>query len=184
MNFGRNYTGAPDRHKNYVYMVSHDNPSAYEAADSFILARVSKSEMANRNEYEFFKKLDSNSDPIWTRDVHQRGAVFTRPGLCRRSGISHNAGLKRYLWLQQIRRDDADTRFSGGFAVYDAPEPWGPWTTVYIAQEWDVGPGESACFPAKWMSADGKTCYLVFSGNDNFSVRKVSLVTGHEGNAQ
>ena len=23
-----------------------------------------------------------------------------------------------------------DTRFQGGFGIYDAPEPWGPWTTV------------------------------------------------------
>jgi hypothetical protein len=68
-----------------------------------------------------------------------------------------------------------DTRFRGGFAIYDAPEPWGPWTTVYFAESWDVGPGETACFPTKWMSQDGKTLYLVFSGNDNFSVRKVTF---------
>jgi CubicO group peptidase (beta-lactamase class C family) len=68
-----------------------------------------------------------------------------------------------------------DARFKGGFSIYDAPEPWGPWTTVYSTEDWDVGPGESSSFPTKWMSSDGKTIHLVFSGDDCFSVRKATL---------
>ena len=75
--------------------------------------------------------------------------------------------------------DRADTRFEGGFGIYDAPEPWGPWTTAYYSEKWDVGPGETASLPTKWM--DGNTLYLVFSGNDNFCVRRASLVLGKEG---
>ena len=66
-------------------------------------------------------------------------------------------------------------RFQGGFGIYDAPEPWGPWTTVYFSPVWDVGPGETSSFPTKWMSEDGKTLHLVFSGDDFFSVRKAIL---------
>jgi hypothetical protein len=69
----------------------------------------------------------------------------------------------------------ADTRFEGGFGVYDAPEPWGPWTTVYFTEKWDVGPGETSSFPTKWMSADGTTLHLVFSGDDHFAVRQARL---------
>ena len=69
-----------------------------------------------------------------------------------------------------------DTRFAGGLAVYDAPEPWGPWTTAYFAERSDVGPGDTASFLAKWMSADGLTLHLVFSGEDSFSVRRATLV--------
>jgi len=167
INFGKNYTGVPERHRDFVYMVSHDNPSAYESSDRFILARVSRERVTERNAYQFF------SDDGWTTDIQKRSGIFTNPQRCRRSGISYNAGLKRYLWWQQDRVDDADTRFKGGFGIYDAPEPWGPWTLVYHTTNWDVGPGETGCFPTKWMSEDGKTCYLVFSGNDNFSVRKV-----------
>ncbi len=110
------------------------------------------------------------------KDIAKRGSVFSSFGACCRSSISYSKGLERYLWWQQLCDTGEDTRFEGGFAVYDAPEPWGPWTTVYFAEKWDVGPGELACFPTKWMSSDGRTCFLVFSGNDNFSVRKVELV--------
>ncbi|HEV8542119.1 MAG TPA: hypothetical protein VGR78_07000, partial [Verrucomicrobiae bacterium] len=105
--------------------------------------------------------------------IEERGAVFANPGKCYRSGITFDAGLKRYLWCQTLPGEDA--RFRGGFAIYDAPEPWGPWTMVFYTSQWDVGPGETCSFPTKWMSADGKTRHLVFSGEDSFSVREVKL---------
>jgi hypothetical protein len=173
LNFGKNYSGALD---GYVYMYSHDNPSAYTPADRFILTRVPKDQITNRAAYDFFKDMDGNGNPIWTSDITQRGAVFTHQGLCARSGISYNAALGRYLWWQQIPQSGIGTRFNGGFGIYDAPNPWGPWTTVYFTEKWDVGPGETASFPSKWMSSDGKTMYLVFSGDDAFSVRKATLI--------
>ena len=66
-------------------------------------------------------------------------------------------------------------RVEGGFGVYDAPQPWGPWTTAFFAKRWDVGPGETSSFPTKWISRDGRTIHLVFSGDDHFSVRKATL---------
>jgi hypothetical protein len=107
-------------------------------------------------------------------DITKRGSVFDYPGGCYRSAVSYNAALKRYLWCQTL--PGGDTRFRGGFGIYDAPEPWGPWTTVYFTENWDVGPGETCSFPTKWMAADGKTVHLVFSGDDCFSVRKATLV--------
>jgi len=175
LNFGKNYAGARD---DYVYVYSHDAGSAYKPAGRMVLARVHKERIRERDAYAFFVRLDTDGAPVWSRDIAQRGAVFEHPGFCCRSGISYNAGLKRYLWWQQRAEHDVDTRFNGGFAIYDAPEPWGPWTTVYFTLEWDCGPGEMGSFPTKWMSADGKVCYLVFSGNDYFSVRKAVFQTG------
>ena len=169
LNFGKNYASARDE---YVYVYSHDADSAYEPADRMVLARAPTDRIRERDAYEFFVRLDDDGSPVWSPDVAQRGAVFEHPGLCRRSGISYNAGLGRYLWWQQRAEHDVDTRFNGGFAIYDAAEPWGPWTTAYFTLEWDCGPGEMGSFPTQWMSADGTTCYLVFSGNDYFSVRK------------
>jgi CubicO group peptidase (beta-lactamase class C family) len=178
LNFGKNYAGARDGH---VYIYSADNDSAYLPADRMVLARVPKTQIRDRAAYEFLARVEG-SVPIWTRDITRRGAVFTHPGHCLRSQVSYNPVLKRYLWWQQLRgtgSDQADSRFSGGLGIYDAPEPWGPWTTVYFTTRWDVGPGETGSFPTKWMSGDGKTLYLVFSGNDAFSVRKATL-TLHE----
>jgi CubicO group peptidase (beta-lactamase class C family) len=167
LNFGRNYAGARD---GFVYVYSHDAASAYQAADRMVLARVPKDRIRERGAYEFFAGVDGQNTPRWTRDIAQRGAVFTFPAHCYRSGITYNAGLRRYLWSQTL--PGTDPRFRGGFGIYDAPEPWGPWTTAYFTEQWDVGPGESSSFPTKWMSEDGRTMHLVFSGDDAFSVRR------------
>jgi glycosyl hydrolase family 115 len=172
LNFGKNYAGARD---GYVYSYSPDTASAYVGTDRFVLMRVPANQITTHTAYQFFKGLDASGNPIWTASIAERGAVFTHLGRSLRSGISYNAALKRYLWWQMYYQNGVDNRFSGGFGIYDAPEPWGPWTTVYFTTNWDVGPGETGSFPTKWMSIDGKTLYLVFSGNDAFSVRKATL---------
>lgn len=172
LNFGRNYGGARDR---FVYLYSHDQDSAYEPADRMVLARAPIERIRDRHAYQFFAGLGADGGPLWTADIAARGAVFEDRGRCYRSQIGYNAGLQRYLWCQV--QPHGDPRFAGGFAIYDAPEPWGPWTTVYFTSQWDVGPGENCSLPGKWMSADGRTARLVFSGNDSFSVRQVNFRT-------
>ena len=172
LNFGKNYSGARD---NFVYIYSHDHSSAYEPADRMVLARVPKTRITDRAACEFFQEM-RDGQPRWTREIDQRGAVFAKAGKCYRSGISYNPALRRYLWCQTGPGPDA--RFRGGFSIYDAAEPWGPWTTVFSTGNWDVGPGETSSFPTKWFSSDGKTAWLLFSGDDCFSVRKAEFKTG------
>jgi CubicO group peptidase (beta-lactamase class C family) len=168
LNFGKGYSGARD---GYVYVYSPDHDSAYESADRLVLARVQKDRIRERDAYEFLEALDPQGRPRWTKEIARRGAVFTHPGRAYRSQVSYHAIMKRYLLCQT--HPETDGRFGGGFGIYDAPEPWGPWTTVYFTDKWDVGPGESCSFPTKWMDASG--AYLVFSGDDSFSVRRATF---------
>ena len=174
LNFGKDYAGARDE---YVYVYSNDHDSAYEAGDRMVMARVPKDRICEQNAYEFFRGLDEHGQPLWTGDVRDRGAVFVHPGRCYRSGISYHAGLKRYLWCQILPEstDSRGPRYQGGFGIYEAPEPWGPWRTAFFTETWDMGPGETSSLPPKWMSEDGRTCHLLFSGNDCFSVRRLTL---------
>jgi len=176
LNYGQNYEGAGD---NYVYIYSHDDNDAYKSSDHMVLARVTKNKISDRSFYEFFSYNDEQGNPVWSKDINDRGAVFSNPAMCCRSGISYNEGLKRYLWCQIHPESNhpQGPRFKGGFGIYEAAEPWGPWSTVYYTKDWDVGPGETSSFPTKWMSEDGKTCFLLFSGEDCFSVRKVEFIT-------
>ncbi len=174
LNFGRNYEGARDA---FVYLYSHESDSAYEPADSMVLARVSKDRITDRKSYEFFKGLDYRGDPLWTENIEERGPVFIHYSQCYRRGISYNPGLDRYLWCQILPKSGhkSGTRYQGGFGIYESAEPWGPWRTVFYTTDWDVGPGETSSFPTKWMSKDGKTLHLVFSGDDFFSIRRAEL---------
>ena len=102
--------------------------------------------------------------------------------------MTYNAPLRRYLWWQHIpapagSKDRGDTRFEGGFGIYDAPEPWGPWTTAFHTPYWGLGSTHGYRLPSKWISPDGRTMHLVFSGRkhngvlwDAFCVRRFALL--------
>ncbi len=167
LNFGRNYAGARD---GFVYTYSQDGPSAYESDNALLLARVPKDRVRERGAWEFLERIDARGRPVWTADITRRGAVFRYPSNCQRADAVYDAGIGRYLLA--LGYDHA-----GGWGLFDAPEPWGPWTTV-LHRQWDVADTHGYRLPAKWISADGLTLALVFSGikpNDAFCTRTLTL---------
>ena len=170
VNYGKDYAGARD---DYVYSLSPNTPSAYNETDDVVLMRVPKSLITNRTAYAFVSGIDRDGNPTWTADISQRASVFHLAGGCNRLDVTYNAPLGRYMMTMRSRAQ------AGGldqFSLYEAPEPWGPWTQFFQTDKWDVDPGESAHFPSKWISADGRTVYLVFSGDDSFRVRRGTLI--------
>jgi hypothetical protein len=72
---------------------------------------------------------------------------------------------------------------SGRWGLFDAPEPWGPWTTIAYGDdhpEWifsvdpDAASADRAAwmhvFPAKWFSDDGRTVWKVSDRGDRFNL--------------
>jgi hypothetical protein len=181
VNFGKAGAGAPD---SFVYIVSPDSSSAYgpdPARPGMILARVPKDQLLSQSAYQYFTGLAAGR-PQWSTDVSRRAFSFTcRNTQCVRGQVSYDAALGRYLWWQQNYVGTVDTRQSGGFGVYEAPNLWGPWHTVYYTTDsladpsFADPPGESGSFPTKWMSLDGRTVYLVCSCRNAFTVRRAML---------
>lgn len=171
VNSGRDSAGARD---DYVYILSPDATTAYEAADRLVLARAPADRVTDRDAYTFFAGFDSGGEPLWDRAIDRRAGVLEAPGRVGRSTVSFDAPLGRYLLCMTVPGTDA--RFEGGFGIDEAPEPWGPWRMVFFAEDWDVGPGETQSIPTKWIADDGEVFHLVFSGDDAFSVRRGRFV--------
>jgi hypothetical protein len=177
--FGKNYAGARDA---YVYIVSQANDSAYGWSPDIVLARVPKDRVADRSAYEFFAGNDSQAEPLWSTDINQRRPIFTDPNGTQRISMTYNAALQRYF-LTSSHQDGSGNVHTPALGVFDAPEPWGPWTTVYYNDTWSEVPTFHHKFPTKWMSSDGRTMWLVFSGSGSttsgcyncFVVRKATL---------
>lgn len=172
LNFGRNYAGAPDE---YVYVYSQDGPSAYEPYDGVVLARVQKRRIRDKDACEFFQRLDDGGQPVWTRDISARGHVFRYAGHCERLDAVYHPALKRYLLAVGFGHGK-------GWGIFDAPRPWGPWTTAFYTPQWDIPETHGYRLPSKWISGDGRTMWLVFSGRrgaglhyDAFCARRMTL---------
>lgn len=176
--FGPNYSGARDR---YVYVVSQANDSAYGYSPDIVMARVLKHQVPERNFYEFFVGFDRNARPQWSSDLTQRKPIFTDPNGTQRIAITYNAGLKRYLLTTSHRPAGSQAMHTAALGVFDAPEPWGPWTTVFYDSHWSgANRTYHHKFPTKWMSADGGSLWLLYSGLDGglytFCLKKATLV--------
>lgn len=194
LQYGKNYKGAPD---NYVYhylvqpnILNNDagRATSIQIPGKIFLLRVHKKMMMKRNAYEFFAGIEGET-PVWSQDVKDKKPVFVdKNGIGTPMGISYNPGLKRYLLSTQHSKPTA-----GLIGIFDAPNPWGPWSTVTYAtsETWfghdnsDIVPENCFfwCFPTKWLSEDGRSANMVFTGgglgknNDSFNTVRVRFST-------
>jgi len=115
--------------------------------------------------------LDDSGLPVWTSDIERQGAVFRYLRHFQWVDAVYSPGLKRYLLAHGFNHQ-------GGWGIFDAPEPWGPWTVAFHTLDWGLGGRHGFRLPAKWIRPDGREMYLIFSGltpNDAFSVGRFML---------
>jgi hypothetical protein len=187
LDYGKNSENALD---DYVYAYGLDDN--FRSQQTLYLARVPHTQVLIRSAWEFYTGLDANNQPTWSRDITKKMAVLTDtrllypvmvgPGcpvsqpVIGQGGVVYDAPLKRYLFTSWSCTTHE---------LYEAPEPWGPWSHVMST---DFGPlrlstnrGQyGTSIPSKFISADGKTLYLqsnVCCSGDSytFSLRKVFL---------
>jgi uncharacterized Ntn-hydrolase superfamily protein len=178
--FGKNYEGARD---DYIYIASQANDSAYGYSPDIVLARVRKDQVMDRSRYDFFAGLDMNGKPLWLPDISKRQPIFTDPKGTQRIAITYNAPLGRYI-LATSHQTSGKATHTAALGIFEAPELWGPWATVYYDDHWSIEDGKDCRtyhhrYPPKWISPDGRTMWLLYSGLDcglyTFCVKKATL---------
>jgi hypothetical protein len=180
--FGKDNNGARDRYV-YHYFISPRDASGYniQRPGAIYLARSPETELMHHAAYEFFAGM-SGGRPSWTRDLAAKAPVFEdrENGVGWVSSVTYVHGLRRYILMCEHTSSSR-----GNFGMFDAPEPWGPWTMVTYLNEsegnyFGAGHVEPNTFfwniPVKWQSLDGKRFTIVFTGagrgknNDSFNL--------------
>ncbi|MBA2564718.1 MAG: choice-of-anchor D domain-containing protein, partial [Gemmatimonadetes bacterium] len=169
LNYGRDYAGARDGCV-YVYglrWAAEGNP--FVAAGVY-LARVPSDSLAERAAYEFFTRPEPDGPASWTPDETLASPVLEEPAGVTIPSVVHAPALGRYLLTTSHGGE------VGRLSIFDAPEPWGPWTTVTYEDDWGGFGGEEALaysIPTKWLGADGATLWMIFSATgvlDSFNL--------------
>jgi hypothetical protein len=183
LNFGRDYAGARDGYVYSYYIKPAWGPAkATKRSDStfdvhrpgaVFLSRVPKDRILEREAYEFFAGRDGQNAARWSADLGEKRSVFADAGngVGWNLSVSYNAGLRRYILCTQHT-----AIAEGNLGIFDAPEPWGPWTTVAFESGWGTEEiGRTSWlwhFPTKWLSATGTEFTMVFTGkfaNDSWN---------------
>jgi hypothetical protein len=184
LQFGRDRENAPQGYV-YAYFTRPGDPT------HVYLKRIAASELERapqrRPRPQYLAYIDRSGDDVsWSPRAIDAVPVFTDPESAVGPVVAYDAALGCYLLT--VGHDptrDPRREAPGELGVFEAPHPWGPWSTVYYSDSWGRFPAWSdgdylgLTFPVKWMSADGRTLWGVFSGPgrlDAFNVVRARLV--------
>lgn len=191
LNFGQDYDGARDEYV-YSYFIHpmwgpgepENSPYGFDVhkPGKIYLSRTAKNAVLVQSQYSFFAGLDEQGEPLWRNELTKKQPVFEDAnGVGWNVSVSYNTGLKRYILSTEHTKTHA-----GCLGMFDAPEPWGPWTTIAYTENF----GESAVevsafywnFCTKWLSENGKSFTLLFTGknsNDSWNTVDGEFVLSH-----
>jgi hypothetical protein len=198
VNYGPGNAGAPD---GYVYLLGIANSRSWWEGDegpevmaelgrtaaapaaatkapdtsaNTYLARVSKHHVLQRDAYRYFAGVDAKGRPVWSDDRKQMQPVFTDRNPSQLSTLEsaiYNPGIRRYIATAQ-------GAYIGQTSFYDAPQLWGPWTTIsYNNIDPQTGAGGWANLGKAgggslgvhivnaWTSADGSSLWMTYSSD-------------------
>lgn len=177
--FGQGYAGARDGYVYHYFLNLTDTAAlGIQTGGQIVLARCLIADLETVATYEWY----SGAGPTWSTNIAARVPVFTDPnGVGWNLSVSYNAGLGRYLLMTEH-----SASFQGKIGIFDAPEPWGPWTTVLYQDAFGVptitGDTFFWNFANKWNN--GTNFVLVFSGintNDSWNTVEGSFVVDSNG---
>jgi hypothetical protein len=170
VDFGKNMEHSPD---GYAYLVGHgaevtdEKPRranlSWISGDQIYMLRVKPSieNMNDASKYEFFGGHDDNGDAIWTNDFESIKPLIDWNNNCGCVTITYNAPLKKYLMCVT---DGWPTYGKMNSYILESDDITGPWKLVTYMKDFGEQ-GYFLNFPSKFISEDGKTAWLCYSGN-------------------
>jgi hypothetical protein len=160
VNFGKDNEDARD---SYVYAVSGEG---WDNGVHCRLGRVPQDKILQIGAWEWVSAINGN-EPVWSRNMRDAKPVLTHPGYLGMVDMVYLQGSKRYLLLAWRNKVKADSDSGSELIIYDAPEPWGPFTFVYHEDPWEsvsLNPYNPR-LPLKWFDHTKQVGWLLFSGS-------------------
>jgi len=160
INFGKDNEGSRD---SFVYAISGEG---WDNGVHCRLGRVAHDKILRAQSWEWVSSIGP-SGPAWTADMAKATPILTHPGYLGTVEMVYLQSIKRYLLFAWRNKVKANPDSGSELLVYDAPEPWGPFTFVYHEDPWEsvtLNPYNPR-LPMKWFDYAKKEGWLLFSGS-------------------
>jgi len=170
VDFGKNMEHSPD---GKAYLVAHGADTSdtkwrpwnasWINGDQIYLIRVTPSieNINDASQYEYYSGKDAKGDPIWTNDFNKIKPLLEWNNNMGCVTITYNAPLKKYIMCVT---DGGNTYSEMNTYLLESDELTGEWKLITYMKDF----GEQAYFvniPSKFIGEDGKTVWLLYSGN-------------------
>lgn len=172
VDFGKNMEHSPD---GKAYLVAHGADlittaknwrvwnNSWITGDQIYLLRVTPvvENINDASKYEFYGGRDKNGNPVWTNNFDDIKPLLEWDNNMGCVTITYNAPLKKYLMCVT---DGGNTASKMNTYLLESDKIDGDWKIITYMKDF----GEQAYFvniPTKFISKDGKTAWLLYSGN-------------------
>jgi len=170
VDFGKNMEHSPDGKAYLVgYGAEENDPKpryanlSWISGDQIYLTRVLPSieNINDESKYEYFAGHDNDGKPIWSYDFEDIRPLLEWNNNMGCVTITYNAPLKKYL---MCITDGWPTVAKMNSYILESDKITGPWKLVTYMKEFGEQ-GYFLNFPSKFISKDGLTLWLCYSGN-------------------
>lgn len=128
---------SPDDSDKYIYLLSNDG--YWNNGSKMYLARVPRERFGavDARDWQFLCDIPKTSginDQCWSNDPMTKTAILENPFRLSMAGARYVWPLKRYIMTQAYFPEPYSQNFDTSttcFEFYEAPAPWGPWTSFY-----------------------------------------------------
>ncbi len=153
----------------FVYAVS--NNGFWDNGDEMILGRVSRKKLAalQSSDWEYYSGGDGSRGFAWAKNVDEAKPVIHAPGKLGMTGAVYVPFRRRYLMVTWYYPAGGG-KMKGAFSetmwnFYEAPRPWGPWTSIGSSKRFTPGGFYCPEICPKFLTAD--RAYIWTAGNWN-----------------
>lgn len=161
INAGREHAGAPDA---WIYAISGEG---WDNGNACRLGRVARDRILDAGAWQWVGGYAADGQPQWTGELAKAVPVLVHPGYLGTVEMVYLSRLGRYLLLSWHHKVKASCDAGSELVIYDAPQPWGPFTLVHHEDPWEsaeVNPYNPR-LPLAWFDQERLEGWLLFSGS-------------------
>jgi hypothetical protein len=128
---------------------------------------VPRGSVGDGKAWEWIEAWNADGSPKWSKWLNDSIAVISAARVLSCPDFVYLPSIGRYLLITWCLHKDFDPSLGTDLLVFDAPEPWGPFTVAHYEREWlgrRVGP-YCPRMPLKWLDADGLGGWMLASGD-------------------
>lgn len=122
----------------YIYIYLRQQTTGGLASDIY-LARVPASptnSIETPGNWQFLNSFDSSGNPVWGAEGSTAQAIWNDTNDSGSLLVTFDAAIGRYI----AYNNHGSTGYERQVGLFDAPSPWGPWTTFDYEEQFDNGP--------------------------------------------
>ncbi|HEX4243670.1 MAG TPA: PASTA domain-containing protein [Steroidobacteraceae bacterium] len=169
----------------YVYIYGGKTGAAFTQ----YLARVPafpSNAIESAGNWSYYAGTDASGNPVWAASSAQAVPVWSDPNYSESLAVSFDAAIGRYVAYDDHGNACGGSPCERQVSLFDAPNPWGPWSTFDYEEQFDNANCGGNCLGSqeavgwammqKWFSPDGLSLWVEYSSQNAYD--SLNLIKG------